>query len=474
MSQWLRRFAPAELFVYAMIFVSPLIVYRLPFEGVSLNLQRLFLVLALGAWVVHRLVKRDFSLPDLRAVLPTLGVFALLIAYWAVQLPFTRQPGYAYQFVALLIGGFVIVSTIALILNTTRKLKIGVLVFIASSLIPLGVGLYQGMAAAFAGFTSKVPFARTLSYDPRFIKNVSTTIQGERIPRIPGTLGSPSFFGEFLVYVILFLGLLLIYKRLSTPRTLLTGVLLSVSLFCLIATISRSAWLLMALGLVLVVFHARRRLWAFLKGRGWVVPGIAAGTVALLMVANFPLGLVADSSLDSVVPGYEPQFSSYTPTLIAAEKVATESESGESQSGLERSTESHLKFRAEAVGMFLENPVFGVGLGNFGDNAGQPERLSSAHAYGFTFLAEGGIVGVAVLLLFMGSFLVPVRRALRREGGHTSWRPYLLGIYICLLLLMFDNLLIYNTLLRDTSWILLGLGLVAIRTFLSMRDTSSR
>ena len=35
---------------------------------------------------------------------------------------------------------------------------------------------------------------------------------------------------------------------------------------------------------------------------------------------------------------------------------------------------------------------------------------------------------------------------------------------------MFNNLLLYNTMLRDTSFMLLGLGLVAVKIFAGTRE----
>ena len=80
------------------------------------------------------------------------------------------------------------------------------------------------------------------------------------------------------------------------------------------------------------------------------------------------------------------------------------------------------------------------------------------------------MVGVLILLLFMGSILIPVRRVFVRNGD-PGWHPYLLALYIGVALLMFNNLLIYDTLFRDTSWVLIGLGLVAVRNFTNGSET---
>lgn len=484
-----KRLQLAEFFVYAMIFFSPLIAYRAEVFEVNLNPQRLFVLLAVATWVINRFIKRDFSLPYLRPALLPLGAFALLIAYEIAQLPFTRQPSYAYQFVAILVSGFVLVSVMTVVLDRPRKIKIAILTFAASSAIPLGIGVYQSMGRAF-GYQPRLPFHEYLSLEDRFLLNLVYRVYGEEIPRISGTLTAPAFYGEYLVFIALFLGIVLIYKKLSILPTLLIGAALSVALFCLLATVSRSAWILAVLGLVSVAVLTRKELAVFFRGKicRWVLPGGVAGIMLLVLVSGYPLGLVLDSSLDSVVPGYTPQFSSQatppsasgggqensaapsqapsqaTPPPASEGGQENSAASGEEQSGLQKSNNAHLRLREEAVGVFLEHPVFGVGLGNFGAETGQQKGLSSAHAYGFTFLAEGGLIGISVLLLFMGSFVFSARRLLQSAGEDSEWKPYLLWLYLCLGLLALNNLLLYDTLFRDTSFALLGLGLAATNT----------
>ena len=125
------------------------------------------------------------------------------------------------------------------------------LVFVASSLIPLGIGLYQAMGRTL-GYAPRLPFWERLILEDRFLLNLVFRAYGEEIPRISATLAAPSFFGEYLVFIALFLGIILIYKKLSVFHTVLVGGLLTVVLFCLLATVSRSAWILAVLSLVLI------------------------------------------------------------------------------------------------------------------------------------------------------------------------------------------------------------------------------
>lgn len=469
-----RQATLPELFVYAMIFVSPLIAYRIDLFGLNLSLQRLLILFALGSWVLYRLFGYRFTPSNLRSVFAPLGAFVVLIAHETLQLPFTQQPAYAYRFVAILVVGFVIVTTMILVLDNPRKLRLAILTFVASALVPAGMGIYQSLGRVL-GYTPVLPFWNSLSLDRLFLGNFQTRLEGELVARIPSTLTSPAFYGEFLVFVILFLLAFLICKRLGIVYALVVTVMLSLLGFNLLATIARSAWLLMVLGLVMVLLNTRREIVALFRNRvsHWILPGTVAGVLILVSVTNFPLGATFTSSLNSLTGST----SQTAPELAPVGKSSSDQEVKETVPSYEdrevKSTTAHLRLRGEAVDVFLQNPIFGVGLGNFGPKIDQEEGVSSAQTYGFTVLAEGGLVGISILLLFMGSILLPVRRVFVRKSNDRSWRPYLLALYISLALLMFNNLLIYDTLFRDTSWVLIGLGLVAVRNFSSGGEAGS-
>ena len=461
MSVKLRRFSKevglAELLLYAMILVSPLVVYRLDFLGFNLSAQRLLVLSAGGTWVLRHLIHRRLPLPPSRKILVVLGVFALLISYEAAQLLRTVQLGFALSFVAGLVGGFVIVSVIVLILDTAQKLKLGVTAFLASSVIPLALGLYQTLGMRL-GYPPVLPFKSYL-YSGAPIDAFPILIQGGFFVRASSDVGAPAFHGEYIVFVTMFLLALLIYRRSSATQLAAVGLLLTLTGFSLLSTIARSAWLLMAVGLVFIAFHARKDLWSFVTGRlsRWVLPGVATGMIVLVLITAFPLVGVFQDSVGSVV--WEPKRQ-----LTAEEIEAGVNEPVDaSPNVLRQSTSEHQQLRLGAVDIFLKNPVFGVGLGNLGVATEQLPGTSSAQATGFNFLAEGGLVGILVLALFMGAFLLPIRSAFLRHRGNPILGPYLMGLYGCVFLLVLNNTVIYDTLFSDYAWVILGLSLAAVR-----------
>jgi hypothetical protein len=452
----LKGSGPAEVLLYAMILVSPLVVYRLDFFfGVNLSAMRMLVLLAAGMWALRHLLDRDLPRLPGRGVLVVLSTFVLLIAYEVAQLPRTEQPGFALNVIAVLVGGFVIVCTMVLILDDQRKLKLAMLAFLASSAIPIAVGLYQILGPRL-GYSPILPFRDFLYSDLR-ADVFPTMIQGETVLRASSTLAAPAFYGEYIVFVTMFLLALLVYRRFSATWLLVLGILLTLTGFSLLTTIARSAWLLMAVGLAFLVFHVRRDLWSLVTSRSsrWVLPCIVVGMLSLVLVTAFPAAGIFKDSFGSIV--WEPVTK---PT--GAQPGATKPTDIQ-PNWLRQSTGEHQEMRINAVKVFLQHPVFGVGLGNLGVVTGQGPGISSAHATGFNFLAEGGLMGIFVLLLFMSAFLLSIRRTFLRHRQDQDLRPYLMGLYGSVFLLMLNNTVLYDTLFNDYSWVLLGLNLAAVR-----------
>lgn len=446
----------AERLVYAMILVSPLVVYRIDVMGVNISLQRVFIILAIVALGLRGVLLRDLTLPRSRALWFPVGAFILFTAYVAMQLFYTQQPAYAYSFVANLIGGIVIMITMSIVLVTPAKLKFGLRAFGFSAVIPVIVGIYQSLGKTL-GYSPTLPLKGILSVDDLFLGNFQAFFDGQTVSRIPATLAAPAFYGEFLVFVLILLLVMIVCRRFTAFRALAVGIAFALIPFSILATISRSAWILTILGVAAILFHLRGDLAAFLRTQTfrWFLPVIVATFFALVWITGFPLTTVIGASVESV-----------SRISIMDQAQARENQlPSPTENSTTRSTESHWELRKKAVNVFREQPVFGVGLGNLGVLTGQEEGTSSAQTYGFTILAEGGIVGLSMLLLFMGSLLLPVRRAFVSQKSNQDWRPYLLWLYVSLSLLVFNNLLLYDTLFRDTSWILVGFGIATAGNF---------
>jgi O-antigen ligase len=88
-----------------------------------------------------------------------------------------------------------------------------------------------------------------------------------------------------------------------------------------------------------------------------------------------------------------------------------------------------------AWGMYLADPWFGIGLGNFGPRYGDfvpvkdwPNLTGHAHNYYLTLLGETGVVGLAGYFLFLGSAFGIAIAAVRRSRSVPWARPVAVGV----------------------------------------------
>ena len=457
--------------MYALILVTPLIVYRYPLGGINLSLQRVFLLLAVlsaGVAIAHgsRDRRRLRLMLTSRPVVLALGALASFIVYEVARTGPSQQPDYARRFVGGLVVGFALITTIVAVLDSAAKVRAGIVAFVASAVLPVLVGLYQLLAPAL-GYAATLPFAGTLAVDPIFLGTFQADLGGTLVGRIPSTLAAPAFFGEFLVLTITATSALLVGGRIPRSWTVLAVPGLALAWVALIATVSRSAWLLMAVGLAMLLFHSHRELRAMISRRPriwWTAPGLAVVLAIFLLTTTVPTGRLISSSIGSlspeeanapVVPALRSESSGRSGILTLNPPAV--SAPGNSSAA---STRTHISLRGDALRVFREHPVFGAGLGNLGPALRQPPGVSSAQTYGFTLLAEGGVVGFGLFVLFLGTVLLPVRQAFLRARGRVM-RPYLLALYIGVALLTLTNVILYDTLFRDTSWVVLGLAVAA-------------
>jgi O-antigen ligase len=79
-----------------------------------------------------------------------------------------------------------------------------------------------------------------------------------------------------------------------------------------------------------------------------------------------------------------------------------------------RSTATHLQTQKVAIELGQGHPFLGIGLGGLGPALFEPPDRSSAHGLPYTFFAEGGVVGLALVALALG---YPLLIGLRRADG---------------------------------------------------------
>ncbi|HEY2595591.1 MAG TPA: O-antigen ligase family protein [Chloroflexota bacterium] len=134
--------------------------------------------------------------------------------------------------------------------------------------------------------------------------------------------------------------------------------------------------------------------------------------------------------------------------------------------------------------MFLANPWFGVGAGNYAQAypayfvSSWVEPLGHAHNYYINMLAELGVVGGALLVLLLALAYRLLGGALVRTEAQSStfWRAVLAGAFGGLVVFcvhnLFDSLFVHSVNIQ--IGVLLGLGVVAARELTESRLATSR
>jgi len=128
----------------------------------------------------------------------------------------------------------------------------------------------------------------------------------------------------------------------------------------------------------------------------------------------------------------------------------------------EEDISGHLRMRLFAIELFLKKPLFGVGIGGYGLYVGQID-MSIAHSQFLLELCEGGIVGFIIFLIFIVYCLIlPLIHQLRScPKQDTLYRAILIGLIGAIFLVIVNNIALYNTLYRETNWMLFALSIAA-------------
>jgi hypothetical protein len=452
---------PVVVFALGLIVVSPLTVYRVG-VGFNLSLQRILLAV-LSATLALQLFRRSrtLRLPTSPTLVALAGI-SIFLLFECSQLARTEQPEFTRRFLGAFVAGLLVVVALVLAIDTAQALQRALIAFYASALVPVAFGFYQ-LAGATLGYIPTLPFSGLLSTDVLFLANFQAYINGLAVPRVPSTLAAPAFFGEYLAFVgVGLLAVLLLGNQRRLRQLLPTLALTVLVVTSLVATLARSAWILFAVGALFVGFHGRHQLRSALwgKGRRWLLPATATMCVVIVPVFSFPVG----SALSGIVESFSVAREDPGPIVNAegsGDEILTLNPVRSDVNSEIASTKTHLALRRQAVDLFREHPLDGVGLGNYGVRTGQRAGVSSAQSYGFTVLAEGGMIGVALFAAMLLALVRAARSAYLASPRVGLWGGALLGLYASIVLLVINNLVLYDTLYLDTSWVVIGLALAA-------------
>jgi len=269
--------------------------------------------------------------------------------------------------------------------------------------------------------------------------HISTT---EGVPRLAGTLLDSNFLGLHLL-----LALPACYAWLFTRPTLKvrgwkhTGMLLLTGLLtaALLLTYSRSAYIGLGAALVTLLVVLRPNVTWLLWLRRTLLALIASGVVATLLYLPFPFYtlyrtpnvLIPTAVKEELLLGFDPRALVEEYRLRVLNDPSLSDDERDQLLARDVSSDSlgyRLSFWRAGLQMFRENPLIGVGVGQFryrfADYATiQFLRQPDAHNIYVEQLAETGLVGFALFLWVIGSAIRDLWRLVRRTDGQATGDP---------------------------------------------------
>jgi len=412
---------------------------RLPVGGLTLGGVELALTGAIGLWGVRCCRNRDFGV-FWHPVWAGLGAMCLAVV--------ASMPGAAALDLAVkeLAKWASLVLALALGMSLAREPK-------AVMVLTLAV-LTAGTLEALRGLSQAISGAGPLGF-----------LLGGGYLRSFGSFSQPNPFAAYLATGIMLAAGLLIahagrgWRAYLQPLPALALAAGSVMTLGVLASLSRGALLAMVAGLTImaVTYRPRSLLWA---------PVLALGGLAIWVLGGF--GLLPEF----LVTRFATIFDSLA--LLDPREVHL--------TGANFAVVQRMAIWEAAGGMFTDNPLLGVGAGNF-DRAyptyalpNWPQAPGHAHNLYLNLLAELGLVGFAAYLVLLATLLVgQLGVALRTAGSATRVANPLVAGYalasvgLVLLLVVhhvFDNLYVHG--IGVQIGLLLGLALGAGRAAASV------
>lgn len=403
-----------------LIATAPLEVYRSSSSaGANLSLFRLALLVAFAMYV-RDLVRRRQQLPTALAV--PFAIYGAFLTWQVLSLLFvTANKSLAYRYLGQYAGGL---AAAFIVTRYARRRDAQVLVALvgASVVLPILASIYRVFSVK-GGGQGDLPGLNELPLNPTIEaarQTGSFLLDGTQ--RLSGTFSDPNHFAFYAGTVFLVLAGAVCRMLVTRPRgtaraTLASGLLLVAVGVTVVGTYSRSAWLLVAVGLIVIAILLGRAFWS---RRRLLLTGVGLAVI---------VGVV-------------------TP-LVASRLSASEP-------GNAISTNEHVHTMRVAVKLAVHHPLLGVGLAGYGRYVGEPPLVSAAHSTWLTVAAELGLPG---LLLLFAAVIVTTGAAIRSSyRGPPADRALLAGFTGAFVGLAVANVF-YDVWMDDFQWMLFGLVL---------------
>lgn len=355
--------------------------------------DEILLIILLGAWLVRAAAQRRLSLAAPRVNRALAAVAVTALLSLAVN---RVPPAIGFEAMRVLLQAALFYLVAANCIRDGRQLRQLVTVMLVAVTIVAAYGVFQYAVGV------ETPKRWVVSEFETLIKT-----------RVFSTIGNPNALGGYLVLFLPLALTLALDAKERLPR-LLCGGAAAIMFFCLLFTFSRGAWIGFLASLVLLAVWKDRRIL------------LALGVGLLLLPVLMPA--VVSRMLFIFSPEYLRM--SYT--------------------------WGRLRFWLTALEKIRRHPLFGVGLGTFGDTVAMRHNLPGAIWVDNHYLklgAEMGLPGLAAFLWLTGE-AVRTGWIGRREVRNDYYRSLLTGITAGLVAVSVQNLTasIWEVLIVGAYW----------------------
>lgn len=271
------------------------------------------------------------------------------------------------------------------------------------------------------------------------------------LPRVGGPVNAPNLWAQVLVALSTLVMFRILHER-QTIKKFAAVVMLGIFVYIVLNTYSRGAYLVMAINALLILFILKKRFNPLIL--------IAIVTIAVIL---FPL----------LPATYRDRFTSLF--------VVTE-ENGVYQDTSLRGRSSEM---LTGLAMFAEQPILGVGAGNYKPNYQRYAQLvgiefraeaRDPHSLYVQLLAETGILGITTFLIMALFLIEALNRACRAIEGSPpliEWLPWISSFRFAILSYLLTSIFLHNAYIRY-FWILVALALAGIQITYTMLDNLKR
>jgi len=359
----------SKIFFYIFIFLLPwqtrLILFpqKIEYLGFSIYLSEIFLWLALGFWLLESYKKIRFN-----------KIFLFFYIFTFISLMWADNKISGFRLVLYMFEGMLIYEYIK---NNKKIITSSIYIFLSSLFFAFLLGLSQFINLGSVEF-------KWLGLASRGAWNLGDIVLDDGVGRwlrIYGSLPHPNIFGGYLAVAILFIGYLIKKENKNNFRYFFNYFLAGVFTFGLLLTFSRSAWLAFIVAFLYFIFK----------------------NLSNKNVRKFFFFIIILSSL--LVYIFYPLIKSRTTSSLIENRSISERQI----------------FTKEALVLWKNNPLLGVGIGNY------IVALEKQYLYKFEYqyqpvhniflliLTELGIFGFLLFLLL-----------LRRVYKESHYKPLLI------------------------------------------------